>query len=145
MVGWHHRFNEHVWVNSGSWWWTGRPGVLWFMGSERVRHDWVTELNWDKIYWAIDLDIFEEIEDKKVSGCVCFILSPRLRRTLFLLFSAKSCLTLCDPIYCSTPDFHALHRLTELAQTHVYWVSDVIQPSHPLLSPSPPDFTLSQP
>ena len=34
-----------VWVNSGSWWWTGRPGVLWFMGSQRVRHDWATELN----------------------------------------------------------------------------------------------------
>ena len=33
-------------VNSGSWWWTGRPGVLWFMGSQRVGHDWVTELNW---------------------------------------------------------------------------------------------------
>ena len=35
-----------VWVNSGSWWWTGRPGVLQFMGSQRVRHDWATELNW---------------------------------------------------------------------------------------------------
>ena len=35
-----------VWVNSGSWWWTGRPGVLWFMGSQRVGHDWETELNW---------------------------------------------------------------------------------------------------
>ena len=35
-----------VWVNSGSWWWTGRPGVLESMGSQRVRHDWVTELNW---------------------------------------------------------------------------------------------------
>jgi len=35
-----------VWVNSGSWWWTGRPGVLQFMGSQRVGHDWVTELNW---------------------------------------------------------------------------------------------------
>ena len=35
-----------VWVNSGSWWWTGNPGVLWFMGSQRVRHDWETELNW---------------------------------------------------------------------------------------------------
>ena len=33
-----------VWVNSGSWWWTGRPGVLWFMGSQRVRHNWETEL-----------------------------------------------------------------------------------------------------
>ena len=35
-----------VWVYSSSWWWTGRPGVLRFMGSQRVRHDWVTELNW---------------------------------------------------------------------------------------------------
>ena len=35
-----------VWVNSGSWWWTGRPGMLQFMGSQRVGHDWVTELNW---------------------------------------------------------------------------------------------------
>ena len=34
-----------VWVNSGSWWWTGRPGMLQFMGSQRVGHDWVTELN----------------------------------------------------------------------------------------------------
>ena len=35
-----------VWVNSGSWWWTGRPGVLWFTESQRVAHDWATELNW---------------------------------------------------------------------------------------------------
>ena len=35
-----------VWVNSGSWWWTGRPDVLWFMESQRVRHSWATELNW---------------------------------------------------------------------------------------------------
>ena len=35
-----------VWVNSGSWWWTGKPGVLQFMGSQRVGHNWATELNW---------------------------------------------------------------------------------------------------
>ena len=35
-----------IWVNSGSWWWTGRPGVLRFIGSQRVGHYWVTELNW---------------------------------------------------------------------------------------------------
>ena len=47
MVGWHHWLNGHwVWVNSGSWWWTGRPGVRQSMGSQRVRHDWATELNW---------------------------------------------------------------------------------------------------
>ena len=37
-----------VWVNSGSWWWTGRPGVLWFMGSQRVGHDWATDLIWSE-------------------------------------------------------------------------------------------------
>ena len=37
-----------IWVNSRSWWWTGRPGMLWFMGSQRVGHDWATELNWNK-------------------------------------------------------------------------------------------------
>ena len=37
-----------VWVDSGSWWWPGRPGVLQFMGSQRVGHDWATELNWVK-------------------------------------------------------------------------------------------------
>ena len=38
-----------VWVNSGSWWWTERPGILQFMGSQRVRHDWVTGLNWTEL------------------------------------------------------------------------------------------------
>ena len=47
-----------VWVNSGSWWWTGRPGVLRFMGSLRVRHIWVTELNWTdgRPFLCIDID-----------------------------------------------------------------------------------------
>ena len=39
-----------VWVNSGSWWWTGRPGMLWFVGSQRVGQDWATELNWTRKY-----------------------------------------------------------------------------------------------
>ena len=47
MVGWHHWCQwTWVWVGSGSWCWTGRPGVLRFMGSQRIRHDWATELNW---------------------------------------------------------------------------------------------------
>ena len=40
-----------VWVNSGSWWWTGWPGVLWFMGSQRVGHDLVTVLKWTESNW----------------------------------------------------------------------------------------------
>ena len=43
-----------VWVNSGSWWWTGRPGMPWFMGSQRVGHDWATELNWTELNWLMN-------------------------------------------------------------------------------------------
>ena len=49
----------------------------------------------------------------------------------------KSCPTLCQPMNCSKPGFPVLHYLLEFAQTHVHWVSDAIQPSHPLSSPSP--------
>ena len=60
------------------------------------------------------------------------------------LFSSvpQSSLTLCDPVECSMPGFPVRHQLLELAQTPVHWVGDAIQPSHPLLSPSPPAFNL---
>ena len=54
------------------------------------------------------------------------------------------CPTLCDPVDCSTPGFPVHHQLPELAQTHVHQVSDAIKPSHPLSSPSPTAFNLSQ-
>ena len=44
-----------VWVNSGCWWWTGRPGMLRFTGLQRVGHDWVTELNWTLTFWVREL------------------------------------------------------------------------------------------
>ena len=60
--------------------------------------------------------------------------------------SAQSqlCLTLCDPMECSTPGCPVHHRLPEFIQTHVHWVGNAIQPSHPLSSPFPPTFDLSQ-
>ena len=51
---------------------------------------------------------------------------------------AQSCLTICDPMDCKTPNFPVHHQVPEFTQTHVYCVSDAIQPSHPLSSPSPP-------
>ena len=58
------------------------------------------------------------------------------------------CLTLCDPMDCSTPDFLFLHYIPKFAQIHVHWVADAIQPSHPLSSsfslPSPSVFNLSK-
>ena len=56
----------------------------------------------------------------------------------------QSCLTLCNPVDCSTRGFPVHHQLPELTQIHVRWVHDAIQPSHLLLAPSPPAFNLSQ-
>ena len=57
---------------------------------------------------------------------------------------AQLCPTLCDPTDCSTPGLPVHHQLPESTQTHVHWVSDAIQPSHPLSSPSLPALNLSQ-
>ena len=54
------------------------------------------------------------------------------------------CPILCDPMDCGVPDLPVHHQVPEFTQTHVHWVSDAIQPSHPLLSPSSPAFNLSQ-
>ena len=56
---------------------------------------------------------------------------------------AQLCLTLCNPMNCSMPGFSVSHYLPEFPQSHVHWVNDIIQPSHPLLSPSPPVLKLS--
>ena len=81
-----------------------------------------------------------------------FSLSPKLK--LMFVYTdqicchccsvAKLCLTLCGPVDCSTLGSSVLHYLPEFAQIHVHWVGDAIQPSHPLSSPSPPAFSLSQ-
>ena len=67
-----------------------------------------------------------------------------------ILSSSSSCCSvpqlcpfLCDPMDCSTPALPVHHHLPELAQTHVHWVGDAMQPSHSLSSPSPPTFSLS--
>ena len=62
----------------------------------------------------------------------------------FCCWVTQSCPTLCDPMDCSTPGFPVLHHLPELAQTYVHRVSNANKPFHPLSSPSPPTFNLSQ-
>ena len=61
-----------------------------------------------------------------------------MRQTTNLISSVQFSLTLCDPMDCSTPGLPVHHQLLEFTQTHVHWVGDAIQPSHPLSSPSPP-------
>ena len=63
MIGWHSM--TWVWVNSRNWWWTGKPGMVQSMGSQRVRHNWATELNWTSIRAGLKLTLF--------MPCVCFL------------------------------------------------------------------------
>ena len=70
---------------------------------------------------------------------------PREMKTSVQFSSVtQSCLTLCDPMNRSTPGLPVHHQHQEFNQTHVHWVGDAIQPSHPLSSPSPPSLNLSQ-
>ena len=69
--------------------------------------------------------------------CVLFLTPVDVGKDCCCFPVVQSCPTLCDPMDCSTPVFPILHYLPEFAQTHVHWIDDAIQPSHPLLSPSP--------
>ena len=71
--------------------------------------------------------------------CECILLSSVQFGSVI-----QSCQTLCNPMDCRTPGLHIYHQLPEFTQTHVHWVGDAIQPSHPLLSFSPPAFNLSK-
>ena len=74
-----------VWVNSGSWWWTGRPGVLRFMGSQRVGHNWATDLIWSD--WLITLNIFS-----------CVLLLKFAYNFMMAVVIASTCLLFTLPI-----------------------------------------------
>ena len=62
-----------VWVDFGSWWWTGRPGVLWFMGSQRVRHSWATELSW---YLIAPFPHFYYFDINSINIAICILKVP---------------------------------------------------------------------
>ena len=85
------------------------------------------------------------------SNCICLIMKASIMRATYLpgagpQFSSVTQLypTLCDPMNHSTPGLPVHHQLPEFTPTHVHWVGDAIQPSHPLSSPSPPALNLSQ-
>ena len=83
-----------------------------------------------------------------LNPCVLCLLHWQADSLLFswVQFSpiTQSCPTLCKPVDCSMPRLLVHHQFPEFTQTHVHWVSDAVQPSHPLLSPSPSAFNFSQ-
>ena len=104
---------------------------------------------WDLILWpgikprppALGMWSFSHWTTRKAPFC-CLMLTY----LLLIQFSsvAQSCPTLWDPMSHSTPDLPVHHQLPESTRTYIHWVSDAIQPSHPLSSPSPPALNLSQ-
>ena len=93
-----------VWVNSGSWWWTGSPGMLRFMGSQRVGHDWVTDLIWSDLILAYYILLFTSnvyvLYLKQVSWRWCIV-------------------GYCFMIHCDNPFF----KLVYLDHWHLKWCS----------------------
>ena len=127
-------------------------GSLASTGLRRFRHDCVTSLSlftfmhWRRKWQPTPVFLPEESQGREPGG----LLSMGSYRVghdwcdlaaayLSVQFSpvAQLCLTLCNPMNRSTPGLPIHHQLSEFTQTHVHWVSDAIQPSHPLSSPSP--------
>ena len=149
MVGWHHQFNGHELGQTPgdgegqaslvccSPWGREESDMTWQLNnSYKVNsssQSWNIERkcglsgpSWGELAWSNGQELVQ-----------CFV--------LFCCHSvAKVCPTLCNPMDCSMPYFPVLHYLPEFAQTHVYWVSNALQPSHPLSPPSPLALNLSQ-
>ena len=99
MAGWHHWLNGRwVWVNSWSWWWTGRPGVLRFMGSQRVRHNWATELNWTDEWKTTWFCAKQEVKCQSILTCYINVLIHK-------------CISQGLSIYCLEEYTHTLFKL----------------------------------
>ena len=89
-----------VWINSGNWWWTGRPGVLHSMGSQRVGHDWATDLNSNKEAHRNGIKIpYSDLPWLMIGLCLS-------------VKSLHSCPTLCDPMDCRPPD-SSVHKILQ--------------------------------
>ena len=119
-LGWEDPLEEGVATHSSVLAWRIPTGGLRLMGSQRVRHEWDEEQHSTSAF-------------NTGSSTQCSV-----------VFQSLSPARLCNPKDCSTPDFAVLHQFWEFAQTHVCWVSDAIQPSHPLSLHSPPALNLSQ-
>ena len=100
--------------------------------NELWKHKWKKADTKGHIFWFIYMKCPEQtkLRGKKIDFCCCSI--------------AQSCPTFCDSLDRSTPGLPVHHQLLEFYQIHVHWVDDAIQLSHPLSSPSPPAFYLSQ-
>ena len=125
----------------------------WRVSSEDPGHNWSLQcpvrlphsLPWFYTTWGVGKSVLATREKEINWFCVAYW-SLLAKYPTHMTFSsvAQSCLTLCNPLDCSTPGLPVHRQLLDFTQTHVHWVSDIIQPSHPLSAPSPPAFNPSQ-
>ena len=130
----------------------GEPDGLPSMGSKRVGHDWSNlaaaaasysthttpaEFNCKRMWISTGRN------HKGILKSICYTHESVFLSVQFCSV-IQACLTLCNPMNCKTSGLPVHHQLPEFTQTHDHWVSDAIQPSHPLSSPSPPAFSVSQ-
>ena len=111
------------------------PWTVQSLGLQRIQHDWATFTFQAKIHTQLLNITNSNIYIKNAWHCLPIAQFSSV---------AHSCLTLCNPKNRSTPGLPVHHELLEFTQTHVHWVGDAIQPSHPLSCPSSPTFNLSQ-
>ena len=103
----------------------------------------LNRIKWRDARWMLTRTIPDHFYESGHSRAVS-LLKENLYNSVQFSSIAQSCPTLCDAMDCSTPGLLVHHQLLQFTETHIHWVSDAIQPSHPLLSPSPPAFNLSQ-
>ena len=146
MVGWHHRLNglefEQTLGDSEG------QGSLVCCSPWGCCRIWICKTLLLRTLRIVEYSLLHQwVQGESIPSKDSMILEDLVLYPLLLdWFSsiAQSCPTLCNPLDCSTPGFPAHRQLWKLAQTHIHRVGDAIQPSHPLLSPSPPTFNLSQ-
>ena len=145
-VGWY--FNKSGWITEGK----RKNGCclnsqecLPLISHQEVSNEqWIRNrlfLNWDGYEGTFLNKKKRKMKDFKIP-CSLVKFAPFL--LVFSSVQSLSCVRLCNPTDCSSPGLPVHRQLPEFTQTHVHWVSDVIQLSHPLLAPSPPAFNLSR-
>ena len=133
--------------------WREEPGRLQSITSKRVEHDRETNtlqlvlpILYSNSLFSSDYTSLQVITDNEYNS-LCYSVFPCCLSILHISVPVQSftpCPALCNPVDCSTPDFLVHHQLPDPAQTHVHQVGEDIQLSHPLSSPSPSAFSLSQ-
>ena len=111
-----------------------RIAKTWKQPKCRSTEEWIK-----KMWYIYTMEYYSAINKNEIMPFAAIWMYPSQFSSV-----AQSCLTLCDPMNCNTSGLPIRHQLLESTQTHVHWVSDTIQPPHPLSSPSPPAFNLLQ-